>query len=290
MVVSQIELDHAIQQLRLCDLPVMIHSSLRSFSEPVERGADGVIDSFLSCGCTIMVPTFTESYFSAAPPQHLRPSRNGVDYVALCSNFPEYSLGNVFHKGCRKIDDSMGALPRAVLRRVGVHRGLHPLNSFAAVGPLAAQLIVGQTPDDIYAPLRELAHLRGIVLLIGVGLNRMTILHLAEQLAGRRLFIRWAYELEGLTIAIEVGSCSEGFPNLARYVSGLGRTTVIYGSEWTAYPAWSILAVAAQAIEAQPTVTSCGQTTCLRCHDIILGGPLGTIPLGRAEAGGPNRQ
>ena len=91
---------------------------------------------------------------------------------------------------------------------------MHPLNSFAAVGPRAAELVAAQSPTDVYGPIRELAAQNGTILLIGVRLNRMTAIHLAEQQSGRRLFLRWARDTDGQVRMVEVGSCSEGFPAL----------------------------------------------------------------------------
>ncbi|ONK14505.1 AAC(3) family N-acetyltransferase [Streptomyces sp. MP131-18] len=171
--------------------PVMVHASLRSFGEPVEGGPDGVLDALLGRGRTVLVPAFTESFFLAAAPAHLRPGRNGTDYATP----PDESArppGHAFRVDCGLVDPAMGALPAAVLARGGVHRGLHPLDSFAAVGPLAAGLAAAQSPSDVYGPVRALAAAGGTVLLLGVGLSRMTALHLAEQRSGRRLFVRWA--------------------------------------------------------------------------------------------------
>ena len=46
-------------------------------------------------------------------------------------------------------------------------RGTHPLNSFAALGPLADKLISAQSSSDVYGPIRELAAYEGLILLIG---------------------------------------------------------------------------------------------------------------------------
>jgi aminoglycoside N3'-acetyltransferase len=86
----------------------------------------------------------------------------------------------------------MGAIAAAVVQMPGRSRGNHPICSFAAVGPHAQSLVAHQSPLAVNAPLAALADCSGYVVLMGVGLNCMTLLHLAEQQAGRNLFRHWA--------------------------------------------------------------------------------------------------
>ncbi|RIK36138.1 MAG: hypothetical protein DCC57_22735, partial [Chloroflexi bacterium] len=55
----------------------------------------------------------------------------------------------------------------------------------------------------------------GFVLLMGVALETMTLLHLAEQVAGRVPFRRWANDRQGRPQQVEAGGCSDGFGRLA---------------------------------------------------------------------------
>src|SRR6185295_13865210 len=119
------------------------------------------------------------------------------------------------------IDHDMGAIPETLVAWPGHVRGNHPLDSFTAVGPHAAELVAEQAPSDAYAPLRTLIQLQGFVLLMGVGLERLTLLHLAEKEAGRILFRRWANDQYGQPMAVEVGGCSEGFGRLEPHLHHL---------------------------------------------------------------------
>ncbi|MCY3623900.1 MAG: AAC(3) family N-acetyltransferase [Gammaproteobacteria bacterium] len=123
---------------------------------------------------------------------------------------PTTGIGRVYSPTCGKIDRDMGAVAAALLDMDGAARGKHPLNSFATVGPDARALVGGQTALDVYAPIRELAGRGGNILLMGVGLEAMTALHAAEELAGRRLFRRWANGPDGNATAVAVGDCSRG--------------------------------------------------------------------------------
>ena len=126
----------------------------------------------------------------------------------------------------------------------------------------------------MYGPIRELAAHAGLILLIGVVLNRMTALHLAEQQSGRRLFLRWARASNGQTSMFEVGSCSEGFPRLEPALGPYAHTAVVGGSTLLAYPARQTLTVATDAIKKDQSITHCFRKDCQLCPDSIAGGPI----------------
>ncbi|MCX4386466.1 AAC(3) family N-acetyltransferase [Micromonospora peucetia] len=251
----------------------MLHTSLRSFGTAIDGGADALLDALLKCGCTVMAPAFTEPQFGLPAPPDMRPARNGLDYTAppmwnTCREDLPYRID------CGLINDRLGVLPAVLIGRVGAVRGRHPLNSFAAIGPQAAELIDAQSPDDVYGPIRELADHDGRILLVGVGLDRMTALHLAEQRSGRRLFRRWARDEDGKVRMVEVGSCSEGFPQLEPLLDPLARSVVVGASHWRAYPARQVLAAATAAIAADQGITRCPDAECMLCRHAIVGGPV----------------
>jgi aminoglycoside 3-N-acetyltransferase len=207
----------------------------------------------------------------------MRPPRNAFEYDDQAdSSTPD----GIYSVDCGVISQGMGTLPARLLTRDGARRGNHPLNSFTALGPLAGQLVGPQSPVDVYAPIRVLAELRGTVLLIGVGLNRMTALHYAELRSGRHPLIRWARRPDGRTCMVETGSCSEGFPRLEPYLDHLARTTTVGGSRWSAYPAAETLDAAVQCMVIDREITRCAKDGCRHCADSIAGGPTGTASLG----------
>jgi hypothetical protein len=275
----------AADELAPPDRPLVLHASLRSFASPIARGAGTLLDVLLTRGRTVMVPAFTEPQFGLAAPATLRPARNGIDYTALPA-VPPPPEGATYAAGCGLINRGLGVLPAALISHAGAVRGEHPLNSFAALGPLADELIAAQSPTDVYGPIRELAACGGLILLIGVGLNRMTALHLAEQQSGRRLFLRWARGAGGQMSMFEVGSCSEGFPRLEPALRRCARTAVVGGSRWRAYPARQTLAAATIAITEDQGITHCPDSECLLCRDSIAGGPIETpLPAGMGIKG-----
>ena len=264
------DIEQALERLGIAGAPVCLHASLSSFGE-FDGGPDAVIDAFLRSGCTLLVPTFTGEQLEVVPDEEDLLERNGWDVVEA-RRLPKLT-DIVFAPDLNLIDASMGAIPAAVLQRSERLRGDHPLNSFTALGPKATDLIEEQAWNDVYAPLRELTKLGGYVVLAGVGLNRMTILHMAEALAGRRHFRRWATGPDNSAVAVPVGSCSEGFPNLENVVGLLATETQAGQSRWRVFPSAETVTTAAAFIRTEPEITHCGDPECIRCPHAIAGGP-----------------
>jgi aminoglycoside 3-N-acetyltransferase len=266
--VTRDDIRRGIRELGLDERTVLLHSSLRSFGR-VDGGAGTVVDAFLDEGTTLVVPTFAATVYAVSPPEGMRPDRNGYDYDAVHES---PGRDRVFTPESNELSRSMGAIPAAVLERPERLRGNNPLCSFTALGP-RAELVREQRPLDAYAPLRILGARDGFVLLVGVGLDRMTLLHLAEERAGRTLFRRWANAEDGKPMEVEVGSCSDGFAGLASVLEPLARETTIGKSRWRAFPARAALEAATEAIRDDPQVTRCDSPDCLRCRDAAAGGP-----------------
>lgn len=269
--VTQSEVQAALRRLGLAGRPVCVHASLRSFGR-VAGGAQTLVAAFLAKGCTLLASSFSYD-FAIEPPPELQVARNGIHYDRPYPGGAA-GAGRIYTPAAQEVDPDMGALAAAVVQHSGRVRGDHPLNSFSAVGPLAARLIAGQAPSAVYAPLRALVEAGGWVLLMGVALENMTLLHLAEQEAGRVLFRRWANDRQGRAQRVEAGGCSDGFGRLAPALAAWQRETVVGRSRWLLFPARAALAAAAAAMRADPQITHCGNPDCERCNDAVLGGPL----------------
>ena len=228
------DIRRAISNLDLSGSPVCLHSSLRSFGW-VEGGPSAVVDAFLSEGCTLLVFACSWVYGINAP-SHLRFPRNGVSYETEL--FSTDGVGRVFEPHTStEIDENMGAISAALLRREDSQRGNHPTCSFAAAGPLTDTLLKGQTATDVHNPIQALADHGGYVVLAGVGVNRMTLIHLSEERAGRLAFRRWANGPDGQPIAVAVGGHGGGFPNLEKPLFPFLRVAKVGKSDWRVYPA-----------------------------------------------------
>jgi aminoglycoside N3'-acetyltransferase len=267
------DIRRAIRDLGLTGRPLCVHSSLRSFGH-VEGGAATILDGLLAEGCTVLVHAFSYEFSLPPPPDPtMRPPRNGWNYENNAKDVnPQNS--SVYTPESKAVDKDMGALPRVIVSSPRCVRGNHPIDSFAAIGPLARDLIMGQEPLRIYAPLEALVSAHGSIVLMGIGLERMTFLHFAEQKAGRNLFRRWAMGPDHQPIVAEVGGCSDGFGHLASVLAPLKKEARVGQSLWQVFPARETLEVTARAIKENPLITHCADAACERCNDAVLGGPL----------------
>ncbi len=255
----------AARDAGLAGRPVCVHSSLRSFGHVVD-GPDGVVQGLLGAGCTALVPT-SSFRFCRAPKPAGAPSWpfNSEDDGSIPPPGTVPSQG--FDVTAEFVDPAMGAVPAAVLRNPSRVRGDHPLNSFTAIGPDAVGLVGGQTAADVYAPLAELVARGGAVVCMGVGLDAMTLLHLAEAGAGLRLLHRWALLSDGRVVEAVHGGCSRGFERLADAVDPVERTRSVGSSRWRVFDAAEILATATERFRNVPTAGLCEFADCVRCRD-----------------------
>lgn len=140
---------------------LVVHSSLKNIGW-TKNGADTVIDALLSVlgkAGTLMVPTFTYSYL------------NNSEVEAF-----DRKTSQCF----------TGIIPETLRKREGALRSEHPSHSFAAIGKNAAYLLEGQPLDAALgkeSPLHRLTLVDGMVMLLGVGQDKNTILHTAEALS-----------------------------------------------------------------------------------------------------------
>lgn len=274
MSTSRADIVAGIQESGLSGRPVCVHSSLRSFGH-IEGGAETLLGAFLDEGATLLVPSFSWQYAAPAPLGH-RPDRNGTEYDYASRLLPEIG----FSPRSTAVDRDMGALAAAVVRHPGRERGNHPICSFTALGPMATTLVASQGPHAVWAPLERLVALDGAVVSMGVDLTSLSLIHLGEQHAGRRPFIRWALDATGSILDVEAGSCSNGF---ARFEPALAdEPTIQVGeSRWLVLPARGALALLTATILDCPTITKCADPECERCRDAVAGGPL--MSLGTVE-------
>ncbi|MBI5958688.1 MAG: AAC(3) family N-acetyltransferase [Chloroflexi bacterium] len=259
----------AIESAGLVDRVIALHSSLKSFGH-LEGGAETVVRAFLDTGCTLVVPTFTYGC-QVSPPPGWTLAQNGDE-----GRHPfdmEHVTG--FDSASPMIERSMGAVPAYILSLRARVRGDHPLNSFAAIGPQAAEIIAAQGMLNVYGPYKKMiTRSDAYVLLIGVGLTRTTPIHFGEEQSGRRLFRRWAKQADGKVMEVEVGSCSDGFNHFDPVVNGIEKTIQVGDSQWRIFPFKPFIDTIAAVINQTPTITHCDDPDCIRCRDMVLGGPL----------------
>jgi aminoglycoside 3-N-acetyltransferase len=274
--VTRMVLADAMSQLSLDGSPVGAHVSLRSFPR-VAGGPEALVGAFLDRGCTLLLPTMANTLFGISAPADDRPARNATDYdakAASAARHPWPGQSDIYDPSRTETDPDLGATPAYVARHPDRVRSKRSPGSLAALGPVAYELMAAETDEDMFGPYRALVAHGGYVLLIGVGLDRMTILHLAEVEAGRRPFIWWVLGADGEPMRSRGGACSSGFPNLDQALTPIETRAQVGQSTWRLFPARELVATAADAIRSDPSITQCADRGCIECADAIAGGPI----------------
>ena len=275
-VVGVREVEGALRKLGIEKRPIEVHVSVRSFGG-LEDGPATIVDGVLAAGSTVLAATMAPDLFGIPAPPDDRPAQNGIDYSMPASmagdSQPKEPIG-AYDPTRTEVSAWLGAFSAHVAARPDRIRCRYASGEFSAVGPLASRLIGAETDADVFGPLRALVEENGAVVLMGVGLTRMTLLHLAEVEAGRRPFIRWARGRDGRAVRVRAGECSEGFESLAPTLVAVERRLVVGASQWRVFPAREALELAADAIRTNPSITHCPNPECIECADAIAGGPL----------------
>lgn len=146
--------------------PVVVHTSLRAVGN-VEGRAEGflqaLIDYVTTDGGLLLIPTHT--WHRSDSPEKLT--------LDILSN-----------------DVCIGTLPKIASTYKGVHRSTHPIYSLAVFGEEStAKEFISHDENVVSAPdpsgcMGQIARENGYVLLIGVGQEKNTFLHIAEEYAG----------------------------------------------------------------------------------------------------------
>lgn len=271
MVTKQILLD-SIKKLDLQGKTISLHSSYKSFGG-VNGGPNTIIDAFLESNCTLLVPTFTYDYAAYPPMDGKKYEQNGVDMSIYDEEDKIFKSG--YSKNSRVISPSMGIIPKLILEREEAVRGVHPLNSFTAIGPKAKDLIDSQSYIDVYAPYKKcMEDKKSVLLLMGIDFKSTTPIHFAEELSGRNLFRQWAYIDTGEVIEASIGSCSNGFNKLIPFVLSIKKQDLIGKSTWQIYNFKKYISTLTSVIKSNQSLTICDNSKCIRCRDSVLGGPI----------------
>ena len=97
----------------------------------------------------------------------------------------------VYTPDATEVDPDMGAIPAAVIGMPVRVRSLHPIRSFAAIGPRARDLIPRRRRSRAVRSPHEAGRPRRLGAADGGRLGQ-TAIHRTEQIAGRRMLRGWA--------------------------------------------------------------------------------------------------
>jgi len=267
-LVSHQSIVEGLRRLGLSGQPVAVHSSLRSFGE-VEGGALSVVEAVEEVCPTVLMPGF-QCAAKVLPAPEKRCCQNGCDYAA---HFDPLTPPKPFDARNVPLHPKMGRVSERFARQPGVSRSDHPWHSWLGWGHSASEWLADHPWEITNRPLEALAQAAGYVVLLGVGLTSCTAVHLGEERAGRRPFVRWAMDSKGAIREVATCGCAKGFGALEPYVAGLFRSEMIGDCRAQAARIDSLIEQLAPIIRSRPELTRCS-ANCLRCRDSMLGGPL----------------
>lgn len=251
----------AFQELKLADKAVIAHASLRAFGE-VAGGADSMVSALLYTTGALIMPTHT--YKTMITPVS-GPLNNAVNYARA----QQWNRLAELYLPSMPVDVMMGIVPEFLRQRPNAIRSMHPILSFAGVN--AKKFLQAQTLENPFAPILELANADGWVLLLGVDHTTNTAIHLAEKLAGRKQFTRWALTEDGTVACPGFPSCSTAFEALEPALRPQTVTLQVGNATVRAIPARTVILRAIEAIKQNPLALLCERTDCERCAAVREG-------------------
>lgn len=176
-IVIKDDIIRALKKVGVClGQTIMVHTSLSSLGF-VCGGAQVIIEALLECvgeEGTIMMPT--QSWKNLDPEAGVHWEEPEQWWQIIRDNWPAYD---------KEITptNTMGAVAEMFRGWPGTLRSDHPARSVSAYGKYAQYLIQNHDLANIFgdgSPIGKLYELDGYVLLIGVGYDKNTSLHLAD--------------------------------------------------------------------------------------------------------------
>jgi len=168
---------------------------------------------------------------------------------------PDREIGEVAHRLC--------SWPAS-------QRSRHPAFSFVAVGHNSDELVRHYSLTDPLRPLKMLLENGAFVLTIGVELDSVTAIHVAEERYAPFKFVKERALTIGsagpVWVDVVAPGCSAGFYKLANHIEHKGiRETDMGSARAYLYPMRQLVADAARLLRESPTALSCGRPECLSC-------------------------
>ncbi len=194
-------------------MSVIVHSSLNSLGW-VCGGAETVVQALMETITdkgTIVMPT--QSASNSDPSFWENPPVPKDWWDTIRNHMPAYNPITTPTRG-------MGQIVESFRQHPGVFRSQHPMVSFSAWGSAAEEIVHNHSIDFPFgeqSPLARLYERESYVLLLGVGYDNCTVMHLAEnRLPNLGIFSQWsAMEENGVRVwreFLDKESNSDRFP------------------------------------------------------------------------------
>ncbi|MDM5188966.1 AAC(3) family N-acetyltransferase [Bacillus sp. DX4.1] len=208
------------------DMTVIVHSSLSSLGW-VSGGAVAVVDALMNVITkegTIIMPTQTSDL--SDPKDWSRPAVPEKWWQMIRDHVPAFDPNVTPTRGMGQIVECFRTYPN-------VKRSNHPLNSFAAWGKHAESITKEHALSMSLgenSPLKKIYDLDGFVLLIGVGHDSNTSMHLSEMRTQAREFVKVGAPIMENGIRVwkefdEMGYDSDEFEEIGKEFDQTGAVT-----------------------------------------------------------------
>ena len=253
-VVTHENIVDGLMSLGLADVQiVVVHSSLSAFGW-VEGGERTVVAAVRAVVPTVIAPAFTYAALLPSPPDRAVPF-NADTPTATWGEFRRALDQTPPHRLDGPIDRNMGAIAAAVASEPDASRSPASICGFSGFGPRAPEILAHGTAEHPLAVLEAAAEHGAWILLLGVGHEANTTIHVAENLEHRGGFTRYARVADdprGWTAVRNVGGTSSGFPAIEPHLRGIQREARIGSARCLAVPAADSIRVARALIRRDP--------------------------------------
>ena len=249
---------------------LLVHTSLSALGYVV-HGADAVLEALQAVvgkEGTLLVPTFTGSFTD--PACWVDPALPASMWNEVRSDMPTFDPD-------RSLPRLMGSVVMRILLDPRSRRSHHPLVSFAALGPAAAELVDDHDLLDPFGPQSPVARARELgaqVLLLGVDQRRNAALMHAHCLTN----VPSVTERKGTFLAEVAGSrqwitpkrfveCTEGYARIEDELVNRGLVRVARVGDGTArlMDFGRVVDLAQHKLRLRPDRVSCGRAVCRQC-------------------------
>ena len=242
---------------------VLMHASMESMGS-VDGGAAMVLHRLLkSIGKDgiLLMPTFT------SVTRHSLTHDNYTTAGCWCEGKENRHLPFIAEL---QPDKDMGEIAYRLCSWPSSTRSRHPAYSFVGVGENSDKLVREYSTLDPLQPLKALLKEDPVVLTVGVGLDSVSVIHVAEQRLTPSKFVKE----RALTVTskgqdwVDITSigCGGGFQKLAQHVgSEKLEETQIGMATATLYSTNGLVQAAEKVLRGDPMGLACGRPECLSC-------------------------
>jgi aminoglycoside 3-N-acetyltransferase len=251
----------AFEPLGLQKKIVIAHASLRAFGQ-IDGGADALVTAMLYSVGGVFMPTHT--YKPMVTPVS-GPANNAVNY-AIAQQWNR--LAETYYPDM-PADRMMGVVPENLRQRPKAYRSMHPILSFSGLG--VKKMLEKQTLAKPFEPILDLAEEDGWVLFLGVDHTANTSIHIAEKLAGRKQFTRWAQTDSGVVACPGFPGCSAGFQDIEPDMRPFTKTIQVGAATVSAFPVRALIVRVIERIKKDPQALLCQRVDCERCSAVREG-------------------